>query len=52
MGGDQHSDHHRHRAVTTHAIRQRAGVPYEFERVVCATCGQVLDERRLKRTAA
>jgi hypothetical protein len=38
--------------VTTHAIRQRGGVPYEVERIVCATCGQLLEERALRRTAA
>jgi ribosomal protein L37E len=43
---------HRHRAVTTHTLGQRGGVPYEVERTVCATCGQVLDERPLRRAAA
>jgi uncharacterized CHY-type Zn-finger protein len=43
---------HRHRKVTTHAIRQRSGVPYEVERIVCATCRQLLEERPLRRTAA
>jgi hypothetical protein len=43
---------HRHRKVTTHAIRQRGGVPSEMERIVCATCGQLLEERPLRRTAA
>jgi len=43
---------HRHRAVVTHALRQRAGVPYEVERKVCASCERVLEERPLKRAAA
>jgi hypothetical protein len=33
-------------------LLQRFGVPYEFERIVCSDCGQVLDERPLKRAAA
>jgi NMD protein affecting ribosome stability and mRNA decay len=47
---DRH--HHRHKAITRRAIRQRAGVPYEVERKVCASCQRVLDEKRLRRTAA
>ena len=43
---------HRHRAVSTHVVVQRAGVPYEFERVICRECSRVLSERRLGRTAA
>jgi hypothetical protein len=43
---------HEHTAVTTHALRQRSGVPYEVERVVCLACRRVLDERPLKRAAA
>jgi NMD protein affecting ribosome stability and mRNA decay len=43
---------HRHRAVVTHALRQRAGVPYEVERTVCAECRRVLEERTLRRAAA
>ena len=45
-------DIHRHRTITTHVIRQRAGVPYEVERKVCKDCRRVLDERPLKRAAA
>jgi ribosomal protein S25 len=45
-------DIHQHRAVTTHVIRQRAGVPYEVERKVCRDCRRVLGERPLKRAAA
>jgi NMD protein affecting ribosome stability and mRNA decay len=43
---------HRHRAVVTHVLRQRAGVPYEIEQKVCASCARVLEERPLKRAAA
>jgi hypothetical protein len=43
---------HNHQAVIRHVIRQRDGVPYEVEQIVCKTCGQVLDERPLKRAAA
>jgi hypothetical protein len=43
---------HKHKAITTHALRQRAGIPYEVERIVCADCRRLLDERPLKRAAA
>jgi NMD protein affecting ribosome stability and mRNA decay len=43
---------HKHKAVTTVAIRQRSGVPYQVERKVCADCRRLLDEKPLKRTAA
>jgi NMD protein affecting ribosome stability and mRNA decay len=43
---------HKHRAVTVHAIRQRAGVPYHVERQVCSSCSRLLDERTIKRAAA
>lgn len=43
---------HRHTAVAVHALRPRSGVPYEVERVVCSTCGRVLQERPLRRAAA
>jgi NMD protein affecting ribosome stability and mRNA decay len=43
---------HRHKAVVTHTLRQRAGVPYEVERKVCSSCERVLDERPVKRAAA
>ena len=33
---------HRHTAVVTHAIGQRAGIPYELERKVCTACHRVL----------
>jgi hypothetical protein len=43
---------HRHTSVRTHVLLQRLGVPYEVERTVCSACGQVLDERPLRRAAA
>jgi hypothetical protein len=43
---------HRHKAVTTHFLRQRQGIPYEIERVLCSECRRVLDERQLRRAAA
>ncbi|MES1246448.1 MAG: hypothetical protein ABUS54_02090 [Actinomycetota bacterium] len=43
---------HRHSRVTTVFVGQRAGIPYELERTTCSVCGQVLSERRLRRTAA
>ena len=43
---------HKHTTVTTLAIRQRHGVPYEVERKVCSTCRRLLDEKPLKRAAA
>jgi hypothetical protein len=43
---------HRHEAVTLHALRQREGIPYEVERVVCLACRRVLSERTLRRAAA
>jgi hypothetical protein len=43
---------HKHRAVTVHAIRQRAGVPYHVERKVCSSCSRLLDEKTIKRAAA
>jgi hypothetical protein len=54
MSGPKHAAarEHRHTAVTTHAIRQQAGVPYEVERKVCTTCERVLDEKPVKRALA
>jgi hypothetical protein len=43
---------HRHDAVKRHALRQREGIPYEVERVVCLGCRRVLSERTLRRAAA
>jgi len=43
---------HRHRAVSTHVVVRREGVPYELERTVCSSCERVLAERRLRRAAA
>jgi hypothetical protein len=48
----QPDKNHRHTSVTLHAIRQRAGIPYEFERKVCSSCRRVLDEKPLRRAAA
>jgi len=44
-------ERHRHDAVTRHALRQRQGIPYEVERVVCRGCRRVLSERLLRRAA-
>ena len=43
---------HRHRAVSIHVLVQRAGIPYELERTVCSSCGDVLAERPVGRAAA
>jgi len=43
---------HVHRPVTLHALGQRAGIPYELERCICAECRRVLTERPLRRAAA
>jgi NMD protein affecting ribosome stability and mRNA decay len=43
---------HRHHPVSTHVLVQRAGVPYELERTVCAECARVLSERPVSRAAA
>jgi hypothetical protein len=43
---------HVHQPVTLHALGQRAGIPYELERCVCAECRRVLSERTLRRAAA
>ena len=48
---DRRSSHH-HTAATTHVLRQRAGVPYEVERVTCETCRRLLGERAVRRAAA
>jgi hypothetical protein len=45
-------DEHRHEPVTVRVIVLRAGVPYETEQQVCATCLRVLDEKPVKRAAA
>jgi hypothetical protein len=43
---------HRHTKVTSYALRQREGVPYEVERVHCSQCSRLLDERPLRRAVA
>jgi hypothetical protein len=40
---------HKHHAVSTHLVVQRAGVPFELERTVCSECARVLAERPLGR---
>jgi hypothetical protein len=42
---------HTHTAVTTLVLKQRDGIPYEFERVVCDSCKQLLAERKVRRAA-
>ena len=43
---------HKHNAVTTVAIRQRSGVPYQVERTVCASCRTLLEEKPVRRAEA
>lgn len=43
---------HRHTKVTTYALGQRKGIPYEVERVQCTQCKRLLQERPLRRAAA
>jgi hypothetical protein len=43
---------HEHVAKRVYVLIQRAGVPYEIEQQVCASCAQVLDEKPVKRAAA
>jgi hypothetical protein len=43
---------HQHTATITHVLRQRHGVPYETERVVCEACKKLLAERDVRRAAA
>jgi NMD protein affecting ribosome stability and mRNA decay len=43
---------HKHTAITIHAIRQRAGVPYHVERKICSDCQRLLEEKTIKRAAA
>ena len=45
-------DQHLHEPVTVRVIVLRAGVPYETEQQVCATCLDVLGEKPVKRAAA
>jgi NMD protein affecting ribosome stability and mRNA decay len=48
----QRTQIHEHVAKRVHVLLQRAGVPYEIERQVCADCSRVLDEKPVKRAAA
>jgi len=43
---------HRHTKVTSYALHQRGGVPYEVERVHCSQCSRLLGERPLRRAVA
>ena len=43
---------HEHVAKLIHVVQQRAGIPYEVERQVCAGCAHILGERPVKRAAA
>jgi hypothetical protein len=43
---------HRHKAVRTHFLMQREGIPYEMERVLCSECRRVLEEKQIRRAAA
>jgi hypothetical protein len=48
----QPHDEHTHEPMTVRVIVLRAGVPYETEQQVCATCLRVLDEKPVRRAAA
>jgi RNase P subunit RPR2 len=52
MHGRQVKFPHRHRAVSTHVVVQRGGIPYELERTVCKECDRLLTERALRRATA
>jgi NMD protein affecting ribosome stability and mRNA decay len=43
---------HKHTTVTTRAIRQRSGIPYEVERKICKSCSRLLEEKPVKRASA
>jgi NMD protein affecting ribosome stability and mRNA decay len=43
---------HEHDAKRVHVLLQRAGVPYEMEQQVCASCRRILDEKPVRRAAA
>ena len=43
---------HQHRPRTFHALAQSGGIPYEVERTVCSSCGQVIEERSIRRAEA
>lgn len=52
MNERQTAPMHEHVAKSVHVVLQRAGVPYEVERQVCAGCSHILVERPVKRAAA
>jgi NMD protein affecting ribosome stability and mRNA decay len=43
---------HKHTKITTLALAQRRGVPYEVQRTVCSTCRRLFDEKPVRRAAA
>jgi hypothetical protein len=43
---------HQHVAKRVHVLEQKAGIPYELERQVCAACARILEEKTVKRAAA
>ncbi len=43
---------HEHVAKRVHVLLQRAGVPYEIEQQVCASCSRILDEKPVRRATA
>jgi hypothetical protein len=48
----QPPDKHKHDPMHVRVIVLRAGVPYETEQQVCASCLSVLDEKPVRRAAA
>jgi hypothetical protein len=48
----QPPDKHKHDPMHVRVIVLRAGVPYETEQQVCASCLRVLDEKPVRRAAA
>ena len=43
---------HQHLPRKVHALAHRGGIPYEVERTVCSSCGQVIEERSIRRAEA
>jgi RNase P subunit RPR2 len=43
---------HKHAEKRVHVIVQRAGIPYEIERVMCDGCRRVLSEKPVQRARA
>jgi NMD protein affecting ribosome stability and mRNA decay len=42
---------HVHDPATTTIVRQRQGIPYEVQQVICTSCRKLLQERKLRRAA-